>query len=95
VAALRGIFVLLAQTIPIIVKDTTSIFWQTVFAGARKAGQDFGANIANWVLNLNPTSTVRSAFSRTPSRRTRRRSSSRPRSQTALRDMNADFGGSW
>ncbi len=33
-------------TIPIIVKDTTSIFWQTVLAGARKAGQDFGVNIA-------------------------------------------------
>jgi ribose transport system substrate-binding protein len=33
-------------TIPIIVKDTTSIYWQTVLAGARKAGQDFGANIA-------------------------------------------------
>jgi ribose transport system substrate-binding protein len=33
-------------TIPIIVKDTTSIYWQTVLAGARKAGQDFGVNIA-------------------------------------------------
>ena len=33
-------------TIPIIVKDTTSLYWQTMLAGARKAGQDFGANIA-------------------------------------------------
>ncbi len=33
-------------TIPIIVKDTTSLYWQTVLAGARKAGQDFGVNIA-------------------------------------------------
>ena len=33
-------------TIPIIVKDTTSIYWQTVLAGARKAGQDFGVNVA-------------------------------------------------
>ena len=26
-------------TIPVIVKDTTSGYWQIVFAGARKAGQ--------------------------------------------------------
>jgi ribose transport system substrate-binding protein len=32
-------------TIPVIVKDTTSIYWQTVFAGARKAGQDFDVNV--------------------------------------------------
>jgi len=32
-------------TIPIIVKDTTSIYWQTVLAGARKAGQDLGVDI--------------------------------------------------
>jgi ribose transport system substrate-binding protein len=32
-------------TIPIIVKDTTSFFWQTVLAGARKAGQDLGVNV--------------------------------------------------
>jgi ribose transport system substrate-binding protein len=32
-------------TIPIIVKDTTSFYWQTVLAGARKAGQDFGVNV--------------------------------------------------
>jgi ribose transport system substrate-binding protein len=32
-------------TIPIIVKDTTSPYWQTVLAGARKAGQDLGVNI--------------------------------------------------
>jgi ribose transport system substrate-binding protein len=32
-------------TIPIIVKDTTSNFWQIVFAGARKAGQDLNVNV--------------------------------------------------
>ena len=38
----------LAQTKPtilVIVKDTTSFYWQTVIAGARKAGQDLGVNI--------------------------------------------------
>ena len=29
-------------TIPVIVKDTTSIYWQTVLAGARKAGHNAG-----------------------------------------------------
>jgi ribose transport system substrate-binding protein len=32
-------------TIPIIVKDTTSFYWQTVLAGARKAGQDLNLNV--------------------------------------------------
>ena len=32
-------------TISIIVKDTTSAYWQTVLAGARKAGQDLGVEI--------------------------------------------------
>jgi ribose transport system substrate-binding protein len=32
-------------TIPIIVKDTTSPYWQTVLAGARKAGKDLGVNV--------------------------------------------------
>jgi hypothetical protein len=32
-------------TIPIIVKDTTSFYWQTVLAGARKAGQDLGVTV--------------------------------------------------
>jgi ribose transport system substrate-binding protein len=32
-------------TIPVIVKDTTSIYWQTVLAGARKAGQDLGVDV--------------------------------------------------
>ena len=31
--------------IPIIVKDTTSFFWQIVLAGARKAGEDFNVNV--------------------------------------------------
>jgi ribose transport system substrate-binding protein len=32
-------------TIPIIVKDMTSSYWQIVLAGARKAGQDLGVNV--------------------------------------------------
>src|ERR1700690_1946488 len=32
-------------TVPVIVKDLTSPHWQTVLAGARKAGQDLGVNI--------------------------------------------------
>jgi len=32
-------------TIPIIVKDTTSAFWQIVLAGARKAGKEFNVNV--------------------------------------------------
>jgi ribose transport system substrate-binding protein len=38
----------MAQTKPtvvVIVKDTTLPYWQTVLAGARKAGQDLGVNI--------------------------------------------------
>ena len=34
-----------APTIPIIVKDTTSFYWQIVLAGARKAGKDLGVNV--------------------------------------------------
>ena len=37
-------------TIPIIVKDKSSFYWQTVLAGARKAGQDLGID----VLELGP-----------------------------------------
>ncbi len=32
-------------TIPVIVKDTTSFYWQIVLAGARKAGQDLHVNV--------------------------------------------------
>ncbi|UEM18535.1 ABC transporter substrate-binding protein [Skermanella mucosa] len=32
-------------TIPIIVKDTTSFYWQIVLAGARQAGMDLGVNV--------------------------------------------------
>jgi ribose transport system substrate-binding protein len=32
-------------TIPVIVKDTTSFYWQIVLAGARKAGVDLGVNV--------------------------------------------------
>jgi len=34
-----------ADTIPIIVKDTTSFYWQIVLAGARKAGKDLGVTV--------------------------------------------------
>jgi ribose transport system substrate-binding protein len=46
-AGMLGSSVSLAQdvTIPIIVKDTTSFYWQIVMAGARKAGQDLGVNV--------------------------------------------------
>jgi ribose transport system substrate-binding protein len=33
-------------TISVIVKDTTSVYWQAVLAGAHKAGQDLDADIA-------------------------------------------------
>ncbi len=32
-------------TIPIIVKDTTSFYWQIVLSGARNAGRDLGVNV--------------------------------------------------
>jgi hypothetical protein len=31
--------------IPVIVKDTSSLYWQIVQAGARKAGEDLGVNV--------------------------------------------------
>jgi ribose transport system substrate-binding protein len=34
-----------AQTIPVIVKDTTSQYWQIVMAGARQAGKELGINV--------------------------------------------------
>ncbi len=34
-----------AQTIPVIVKDTTSQYWQIVLAGARKAGQELKIHV--------------------------------------------------
>jgi ribose transport system substrate-binding protein len=34
-----------STTIPIIVKDTTSFYWQIVFAGARKASKDLGVEV--------------------------------------------------
>jgi len=35
-------------TIPIIVRDKTSPYWQVVLAGARKAGQDLGVNVVEF-----------------------------------------------
>ncbi len=34
-----------AETIPVIVKDTTAQYWQIVLAGARKAGKELGINV--------------------------------------------------
>jgi Periplasmic binding protein domain len=31
--------------IPVVVKDTSSLYWQIVQAGARKAGEDLGVNV--------------------------------------------------
>lgn len=47
VAGMLGSSVAMAQdvTIPIIVKDTTSFYWQIVLAGARQAGKDLGVNV--------------------------------------------------
>jgi len=46
VAALAGpSFAADKPTIPIIVKDTTSPYWQIVLAGARQAGKDLGVNV--------------------------------------------------
>src|SRR5215469_2605595 len=50
VAALAGLTQTLPAadakpTIPIIVKDTTSFFWQIVLSGARKAGKDLHVNV--------------------------------------------------
>ncbi len=46
-AAMLGAVPASAQdvTIPIIVKDTTSFYWQIVLAGARAAGKDLGVNV--------------------------------------------------
>jgi ribose transport system substrate-binding protein len=48
--ALTGLFATATASaaqvsIPIIVKDTTSFYWQVVFAGARKAGKDLGVKV--------------------------------------------------
>jgi ribose transport system substrate-binding protein len=44
-------------TIPVIVKDTTSSYWQTVFAGARKAAKELNVNVpelgAQWESDVN------------------------------------------
>ena len=66
-------------TIPIIVKDTTSFFWQIVFAGARKAGQDLGINVVELGPDVIPIPKVRSGCSRAPSRQIRQRWSLRLR----------------
>ncbi len=45
VAALTGPAAAADATIPVIVKDTTSNYWQIVLAGARKAGKDLGVKV--------------------------------------------------
>jgi len=44
-ASLSGAARAQTVTIPIIVKDTTSQYWQVVLAGARKAGRDLGIRV--------------------------------------------------
>lgn len=46
-AGMLGATSVLAQdvTVPIIVKDTTSFYWQIVLAGARQAGKDLGVSV--------------------------------------------------
>ena len=47
-----------AQTKPaiaVIVKDTTSVYWQTVLAGARKAGLISGSTCSRSARSPNPT----------------------------------------
>jgi ribose transport system substrate-binding protein len=44
-------------TVAIIVKDTSSLFWQTVLAGARKAGQDLGADVSEFGLQSDSDAT--------------------------------------
>ena len=39
-------------TIPIIVKDTTSFYWQIVLAGARAAGKDLGEALSSAIDDL-------------------------------------------
>jgi len=39
------VFAQTKPTIPVIVKDTSSPYWQAVLAGARKAGRDLGVNV--------------------------------------------------
>jgi hypothetical protein len=41
--------------ISVIVKDTTSPYWQAVLAGARKAGQDLGVNVVELGAQSEPT----------------------------------------
>ena len=43
--ALSGPVAAADTTIPVIVKDTTSNYWQIVLAGARKAGKDLGVKV--------------------------------------------------
>lgn len=43
--AAGGLHAAAAETIPVIVKDTTSQYWQVVLAGARKAGKDLKVTV--------------------------------------------------
>ena len=50
--------------IPIIVKDTTSFYWQIVLAGARHAGKDLGVNVPE--LGAQSESDINGQISATP-----------------------------
>jgi hypothetical protein len=66
-------------TIPVIVKNTTSLYWLTVLAGARKAGQDFGVEIAELGAQSESDADGQIALLENAVSSNRRRSSSRLR----------------
>ncbi len=53
--------------IPVIVKDTTSFYWQIVLAGARKAGQDLHVKVPELGATSEADINGRSPFWRTQS----------------------------
>ncbi len=69
-------------TIPVIVKDTTSAYWQIVFAGARQAGKDLDVNVPELGAQSESDIAARLRSSRTRWPKSPRRSSSpRPSSR--------------
>ena len=49
-------------TIAVIVKDTTSFYWKTVLAGARRAGQDLGVTVVELGAGLTAGGTAVDVF---------------------------------
>ena len=65
------------KKVDVIIKASDSEFWQSMLAGAKKAGDDYGLEVGLFGPLRRPTSTSRSSSSRTRSRAARTRSSSR------------------